>query len=503
MCGSFFRNYLAPVARRFEEVSLEAALAAAPRNEADRATLKKNAVFDTWRTAMQRGLENSITAEAGEIEESYSEAESAGGGPTSQYSSLSSPHSKAQVLLPGGARLRSEPQDEPKLEADTQVVQRSIKRAKNANGKAVFPAEAVSEPLLASRARARKDKSAGLSPAQAAARAAALAALEDSPSDSDSNAGDATEQQAHAHAHVEHGEVEDEDEDEEGEVERRVCGGTSGESGATKRSLEEGGEELKACKKRKEDSQFFRRASPAVQRWLKPPKVCAQVPVYPCNLPAIAVLAVLTASSRSPIVPVPPLCRLSQIAKEGKERKREAFGEFSDAVPPVVLDRATIDKAIRHLSANDPKMARLISRVGADALAANVGDVLPPDEVRLFDVLLKSITFSMISVEAGNAILRKLARQVRLDPVPLSWIEIGPDLEWQEHRDFTKLKGSSRLSPSPSPSPRPPSDHLRLDHPLICRHFGFQPALPRSILLPDQHTCHHFNHRSNEALMKL
>ena len=64
-------------------------------------------------------------------------------------------------------------------------------------------------------------------------------------------------------------------------------------------------------------------------------------------------------------------------------------------------------------------MARLISRVGADALAANVGDVLPPDEVRLFDVLLKSITFSMISVEAGNAILRKLARQVRYSlPLP-------------------------------------------------------------------------------------
>jgi len=59
-------------------------------------------------------------------------------------------------------------------------------------------------------------------------------------------------------------------------------------------------------------------------------------------------------------------------------------------------------------------MARLIARVGADALAANVGEVLPPDEVRLFDVLLKSITFSMISVEAGNAILRKLARLVSL-----------------------------------------------------------------------------------------
>lgn len=35
-------------------------------------------------------------------------------------------------------------------------------------------------------------------------------------------------------------------------------------------------------------------------------------------------------------------------------------------------------------------------------------------QVRLFDVLLKSITFSMISVEAGNAILRKLARQVSI-----------------------------------------------------------------------------------------
>ena len=58
---------------------------------------------------------------------------------------------------------------------------------------------------------------------------------------------------------------------------------------------------------------------------------------------------------------------------------------------------------------NDPKMARLIARVGADAIAANVGAVRPPDNARLFDVLLKSITFSQISVDAGNGILRKLA----------------------------------------------------------------------------------------------
>lgn len=35
LCGSFFRNYLAPVARRFEEVSLEAALAVAPTDAVD------------------------------------------------------------------------------------------------------------------------------------------------------------------------------------------------------------------------------------------------------------------------------------------------------------------------------------------------------------------------------------------------------------------------------------------------------------------------------------
>lgn len=37
LCGNFFRNYLAPVARRFEEVSLEAALAVMPADTPDRA----------------------------------------------------------------------------------------------------------------------------------------------------------------------------------------------------------------------------------------------------------------------------------------------------------------------------------------------------------------------------------------------------------------------------------------------------------------------------------
>ena len=294
LCGSFFRNYLAPVARRFEEVSVEAALAAAPRGEADGSVLKKNAVFDTWRSAMQRGLESSITAEADEGESAYLEKVPNKGESAYLEEGSSSGGCVSQLTLSprpatSGGKLKPTSLDVKKVGVDTEGGQRSVKRAKNASGKALVTETMSSKvPMAAAAARARKGKGVGLSPAEAAARAAALAALEDSPSDSDSNAGDAVDEQTQTTVREEeeeevslmslgaHAVLEEDDEAEiEAEIERLGCGGggTIDHTTAKKRGLEEASEELKACKKRKEDSHFFRHASPAVQRWLKPTKV--------------------------------------------------------------------------------------------------------------------------------------------------------------------------------------------------------------------------------------
>ena len=93
---------------------------------------------------------------------------------------------------------------------------------------------------------------------------------------------------------------------------------------------------------------------------------------------------------------------------EPKARTIVGNGAFSTATPPLVLDRSTIEKAITHLS-RDSKIEALITRVGKDALFQNFGEVLPPTRERFFDKLLKGITFSMISVAAGETMLRKLA----------------------------------------------------------------------------------------------
>ena len=81
-----------------------------------------------------------------------------------------------------------------------------------------------------------------------------------------------------------------------------------------------------------------------------------------------------------------------------KTAPRKKFGEFSETKPPLVMDGPTIQKAIAHLSARDPKMESLIARVGKDALCQNIGAVLPPTRERFFDKVLKGITFSQISV---------------------------------------------------------------------------------------------------------
>ena len=55
----------------------------------------------------------------------------------------------------------------------------------------------------------------------------------------------------------------------------------------------------------------------------------------------------------------------------------------------------------------------LISRIGRDAICVSsraTGDTPPPPtQARLFNKCLRSITFTMVSVDAGNAFLRRLA----------------------------------------------------------------------------------------------
>ena len=142
---------------------------------------------------------------------------------------------------------------------------------------------------------------------------------------------------------------------------------------------------------------------------------------------------------------------------------------MSPYISPVVLTRQVIDAAIGHLSRVDPKLEALIARIGAASLEMNIGTPKPPTQAaylprspqispdlprspqispdlprspqispdlislclpmsphisrcasarpsrtqaRLFDKCLKSITFTMVSVEAGNAFLRRLAMKV-------------------------------------------------------------------------------------------
>lgn len=84
---------------------------------------------------------------------------------------------------------------------------------------------------------------------------------------------------------------------------------------------------------------------------------------------------------------------------------------FSDTTPPLVLDPKTIRDAVAHLS-KDPILASLISRVGAKALIEDCGHVSPPTDARLFNYCLRAITFSMVSVDAGNSFLRRLAIKI-------------------------------------------------------------------------------------------
>ena len=121
----------------------------------------------------------------------------------------------------------------------------------------------------------------------------------------------------------------------------------------------------------------YERASPAVRLWLHPPKV----PRY-----------------------------------QGPKQE-----PFNDLTPPLVLTRETLTAGCAHIAANDPRMGEVIARVGVEALCDSIGgsgselDQEQPKQAtneQFFDQLLRSITFSQISVAAGTAILKRLAYQV-------------------------------------------------------------------------------------------
>jgi 3-methyladenine DNA glycosylase/8-oxoguanine DNA glycosylase len=91
--------------------------------------------------------------------------------------------------------------------------------------------------------------------------------------------------------------------------------------------------------------------------------------------------------------------------------EKDKLWEFSTASPPITLTRNSVEAGVRQLCASDPKLERIITRVGVNAIYMQVASFAAkrPSKVRLFDYLLHGITFSMISVDAGNAFLRKLA----------------------------------------------------------------------------------------------
>ena len=95
-----------------------------------------------------------------------------------------------------------------------------------------------------------------------------------------------------------------------------------------------------------------------------------------------------------------------------KQLPMYSLERFSDRKPALVLDHDTVKKAVMHLTQNDPKLGALIARVGPDCLMRDCGEVKPPTQARLFDRCIRAITFTMVSVDAGNAFLRRLAIKV-------------------------------------------------------------------------------------------
>ena len=109
-----------------------------------------------------------------------------------------------------------------------------------------------------------------------------------------------------------------------------------------------------------------------------------------------------------------------------KSLPKETPLRYSDTKPPILLDSKTINKAVVHLS-KDPKLGALLARLGSHGLKRNIGMVRELSQGALFDSLLRSITFTMISVEAGNSFLRKLAIKIG------ACLEIMEENGWVTH----------------------------------------------------------------------
>lgn len=92
---------------------------------------------------------------------------------------------------------------------------------------------------------------------------------------------------------------------------------------------------------------------------------------------------------------------------------KDSLQRYSNVKPPVVLDAETVRQAIAQLSL-DPKLKSLIQRVGSDSLMRNIGEPKAPTKASLFDHCLRAITFTMVSVAAGNSFLRKLSIKIAI-----------------------------------------------------------------------------------------
>ena len=77
--------------------------------------------------------------------------------------------------------------------------------------------------------------------------------------------------------------------------------------------------------------------------------------------------------------------------------ERDKLWEFSTATPPKTLTRETVAAGVEQLSARDPRLARIITRVGVDAIYMQVAGFASkrPSKARLFDSLTLTLTLTL------------------------------------------------------------------------------------------------------------
>lgn len=133
----------------------------------------------------------------------------------------------------------------------------------------------------------------------------------------------------------------------------------------------------------------------------------------------------------------------------GSGLPKESLLRYSDAKPPVVLDRPTVEKALQQLS-KDPKLAALIQRVGTETLVRNIGELRKTTQASLLDQCIRAIIYTMISVPAGRSFVRKLSIKIGvclegLDPVTRKKYLDRAIAEMQERTGFEDLTGDKLL----------------------------------------------------------